>query len=119
MLLLKETDTVTNQALGFFGRYSKEQTLGRPGKVQVLTEVEAERDEDAKTSCCFAEVRSLFTYWKAATSWFKHGFNSSCSRLLELSNKNVHRAEAGDKGKIKAPLSAVVQKSPTDKPEQL
>lgn len=47
------------------------------------------------------------------------GFNSSCLRLLELSDKSIHGAEARDKGKIKVPRSAIVQKSHTDIPEWL
>lgn len=69
---------------------------------------------------CSAEVRGLFTCWKAATSWRNMlGFNSSCLRLLELGNKSIHGAEARDKGKINVPQSTVVWKSHTDKPEQL
>lgn len=67
-----------------------------------------------------AEARGLFTSWKAATSWRNMlGLNSSCLRLLWLSDKSNHGAEARDKGKINVPWSTFVQKSHTDKPEQL
>lgn len=68
-------------------------------------------------SHCSAEARGLFTCWKAAVSRRNMlGFNSSCWRLLELSDKSIHGAEARDKGKINVPRSTVVQRSHTDKP---